>query len=342
MNSPKSSPQEGFDFSRILRTIIVAAIILIVFLFLIAAGQLVFFFQAFGWLQHYVRNITGADVLITNGITAILIAIIFTLPLWAFLRSFMPFPQKNKKLYRASVFVIFAILAFASHFFSRDVFFDPDTGAPLKYYTTRPDGQYQFYSSGGYDRLTGDSLRQITQAVILDYLGQTRSTEEKNALGMKKQKDLGGHEAFLATYRGTVTNATSGTVFFFIAPRQGVWSYSDFTFTKALPTGTTIGLELSEGTHYFVVLNADGRDMRLEIPNDMQQVADTGGKKVVYSSERSIQSWRKKGGFLSQDYFLVGFNGENYLVHDFFSVYVGPKKGWGILIGSSDIKFFKP
>ncbi|MFH1161722.1 MAG: hypothetical protein V1696_00360 [Candidatus Jorgensenbacteria bacterium] len=159
------------NFKGIFRTLVVVFIVLAAFLLLIAAGQLVFFFEMFGWFQHQVRSLTGADVLIANGIAAVIMAIIFALPLLAFLRSFLPFPQRKRVMYRVSILSFFAILFFASYILSQDVFFDPDTGAPLKYYTIRPDGAYKFYSTGGYDAFTGDTLKRVTKEVVLRYSG---------------------------------------------------------------------------------------------------------------------------------------------------------------------------
>ena len=66
--------------------------------------------------------------------------------------------------------IAFALLCFASCFLSKNVFFNPNTGAPLKYYSITPDGEYKFYSSGGFDPVTGDTLKIVTKEIVLKYL----------------------------------------------------------------------------------------------------------------------------------------------------------------------------
>lgn len=51
-----------------------------------------------------------------------------------------------------------------------DHHFDPETGAPLKYYSEL-DGRYRIYSEPGYDPVTGDILKKITKEVSLKSRG---------------------------------------------------------------------------------------------------------------------------------------------------------------------------
>jgi hypothetical protein len=134
--------------NNIIKYIIASILIIGIIIILIVTGQITFIFQLFGWIQHFVRNVTGADILIVNAITAILLAILCVIPIGTLLRVILPFPQKNKKIYRATVFICLAAFFLAIFFISKNVFFSPDTGAPLKYYSIMPNGEYKFYSSG--------------------------------------------------------------------------------------------------------------------------------------------------------------------------------------------------
>lgn len=338
------SVKKALNFAGMFRKSVVAFIILAVFLLLIAAGQLVFFLEMFGWFQHQVRSLTGTDVLIANGITAVLMAVIFTLPLWALLVSFLPVPQGNKKMYRSSVFVIFAVLSLASYLFSQDVFFDAGTGEPLKYYAVRPDGQYKFYSTRGYDALTGDTLKGVTKDVIARYLDQVHQGEKETALGVRKQAAVTGVEAFVSTYSGTVTNVTSGTIFFLIAPRQNAWKVDDFTIVRVLPKGGSLNLKLSEGTHYFVLLDADGKNMDWLAYYDFTR--DTTMTHILpHQASVLTYKYKERGAFIwsgwQESSFVVEINGQKCDVSDFCSVHIGPSGGWAMVINKGGI-FFTP
>ena len=156
---------------RITKVVLVfTATILVVFL-LIAFGEITLFFKLFGWLQHQVRTITGWDHLLANATTALLIGLVLTLPIWGIIRAFLPLPQSNKKIYRFMFLGCIAALFGASYFFSQDVYFDVETGKPLKWYAPSPDGdRYDFYTSSGFHPVTGDSLKEVTREIVLEQL----------------------------------------------------------------------------------------------------------------------------------------------------------------------------
>lgn len=171
--------KDGFNFSKFIRRMIIAALILIVFVILMAAGQIVFLLQALSWLENMVRSVTGLDAMLSKGIASILLAIILILPIGGLIWSFLPFPQKNKKLKRALVFAVFGILCITSYFSSQNVYFDYETGKPLKYYSISVSGEYKFYTSGGYDTQTGAKLMPVNKEVVTKYLNHKKNTSDE-------------------------------------------------------------------------------------------------------------------------------------------------------------------
>lgn len=323
--------------SSILRTLVVAAIFLVIFLILIVTGQFIFLFQVFGWIQHQVRIYTGADMLIANGISAVLMAIIFALPIWGFLRSFLPLPQKHRKIYRLSTFICFALFFFALYFSSQNVFFNPDNGEPLKYYSVASNGQYKFYSSGGYDHLTGDALKKVTKEIVLKYLSQS--------------SDEFSMEANLSSYSGTINNLTTKTICFFIAPNL---NSNNLSMVKLIPPQTKMAISLTEGTHSFALLNADGENIVLyplknEKVNTVNSsvsssgVANWVGSGMDYGKEWKNYDWRGKHLELYDPMTITNananFNGHKYEIKCLYYLNVIPKNNWNIYIEDSYIKF---
>lgn len=327
---------------NILKVLIVATILLVVFLALIITGQFIFLFQVFGWIQHQVRIYTGADMLIANGISAILMAIIFALPIWGFIKSFLPFPQKHKKIHRVSTFVCFALFFFALYFSSQDVFFNPDNGEPLKYYATAPNGEYKFYSSGGYDPITGDTLRRVTREIVVNYFNQASS--ESNPGGSSI-------ETILNSYPGSISNLTPKTICLFIAPRL---NSNNLSIVKLIHPHSKIIISLTEGTHSFALLNTDEKDIVLEpLKNNKGDIANSsvsssGVSKWEGSDHSYRDEWKdydrsKKHAELFEPMTIPSakaiLNGHKYEIQCLYYLNVIPKTDWNIDIEDSYIKF---
>lgn len=172
--------KNGFDYSKLLRRVLIGVIALAIFIVLMATGQILFILQIFGWIENKVRVTTGLDMLLVKGITAILMSIILILPIGGFILSFFPVPQKNKKIKRFTVFAIFALLFFAVYLSSTNVYFNPNTGQPLKYYSITTNGEYNFYSSNGYDPVTGDKLLPVNKEVVAQHLNNKSETNPKS------------------------------------------------------------------------------------------------------------------------------------------------------------------
>jgi hypothetical protein len=315
MNQLEMKPFQNPSYGVVIRKVLIALLALLVLIILIGAGQLLFYFQLFGWIQLKIRTITGTDIVISNGITALLMALIFTLPFWGFLRSFLPFPQKNKKLYRASVFICFAAICFATYYFSQDVFFDTTTGTPLKYYSIHPNGEYKFYSSEGFDPLTGDTLKRITKETVIAYLNADGKVNRKASIQMS---ELTNREASLSFFEGSIINNSEGTIFIYISQRQESFDLSKELIVRR---NETIQTSLLEGTHYFVVTNADGH--------------------LLYFSEiKNLSTERIPFQYNDPGVMLGGISRKNDLYEQpFYKVLINSVNNWSITIDKASLVF---
>ena len=165
----KTEDGKGSPSSFGAKVVKVIAIIIVIF-FLIVFLQIFAFFGMFNWLETQVHTLTGLDMYLVKGISFILFALFFGTPLSSFVRSFLPIPQKDKKRKRFILLSILAILFFGVYFASRNVYFNSENGTPMKYYSIGPNGEYNFYSSDGYDPVTGDKLRQVDKKTVIKYL----------------------------------------------------------------------------------------------------------------------------------------------------------------------------
>jgi|GEM_PF-3769027 len=59
-----------------------------------------------------------------------------------------------------------------------EMFFDPITGQPLKWYYKADDGSYEFFSSPGYHTLTGKKLEPVTPEIAVRIREEAKSKEK--------------------------------------------------------------------------------------------------------------------------------------------------------------------
>jgi hypothetical protein len=288
------------------------------FLVLVAiALYIYFFFEIFALIQGGLLSSMGLDGYLAKAVTALIMAIIFYFPSGKLFRSFLPLPQKNKRTYRAIVFLILAAMFFSAHFFAPDVYFDRETGKPLKYYSISPEGGYRFFSSGGFDEITGDSLKPVTKEII------TKSREFKKKLKSSDDYPLdpiigkgdtldspADGKGLLGLYRGKVINSRSNTIFFFISARSSSKPInSNFDYGYTLHPGDTIYISLEEGTHFFTVLDADRENLNSSVSflvhkdNYLGQ-AKIGQKYYNYSSLYSIKVLAGKWVLLFEEFYI--------------------------------------
>lgn len=155
---------------------VVAVLIVIV---LIILAQIGMFIGIFNWLEGIVRTTTGLDAILAKAVAFLLLALLFSTPLSGFIWSFLPIPGKNKKRNRLISLSVLSILFFGSYFLSRDVYFNPETGEPVKYYSITSNGEYKFFSSDGYDPITGDKLKPVSSEMIREMEGANKAAFKK-------------------------------------------------------------------------------------------------------------------------------------------------------------------
>jgi hypothetical protein len=154
---------------KIVKVVLVVVIFLTISVALITGLNLLFFWSAFDWFQGLIV-IAGVNPLLAKSIASLLLAIVVMLPLGKMTLSLTPIPQKNKRLYRALIFVFIGIFFVFTYFGNRNIFFDPHKGVPLKYYS-EVNGKIKIFSAPGFDPETGDSLLPVTKEVILTSKG---------------------------------------------------------------------------------------------------------------------------------------------------------------------------
>jgi len=328
-----------FDKMTLWRKAEIGAVALVIFIILVGTGHIGVILYVFGWLENKVRVATGFDMLLVKGITATLISLLLILPIGGLILSFFPVPQKDKKIKRSAVFAIFAILCFATFLSSSNVFFNPTTGQPLKYYSVAPNGEYKFYSSAGYDPVTGDKLQTINKKVVLEYLNQ--SPEES------------GMEANLSSYSGTINNQTAKTICLFIAPKL---NSNNLSIVKLIAPQTKMLISLTEGTHSFALINTDGQNIILD-PQENKK----GDSSVGSVSSSGVLHWEgphplfecgkewsnsdfsekhlKFYDLMTIESANADFNGHKYEIKCLYYLNVIPKNNWDIYIEDSYIKF---
>lgn len=143
---------------------VVLAVVVVIVLIILA--QIGMFVGMFNWLEGVIRTTTGLDAMLAKAIAFLFLALLFGTPLGGFAWSFLPGPRKDKKKKRFIFLTVLSILFFGAYFASRDVYFDPETGEPVKYYSVDANGEYKFSSSGGYDPKTGEELKPATSEMF--------------------------------------------------------------------------------------------------------------------------------------------------------------------------------
>lgn len=159
------------NVNKIIKYICLGILGLLLIVVLLTGINILFFWSIFNWLQDIIHQATGLNESLVKGLAAILMAFIVMFPLGKLALAFTPVPQKNKGLYRLYIFIAIAIISLFIYFGSRNTYFNPKTGKPLKYYSISPTGTYKFFSEPGYDPETGDKLQVVTKEIVLKSKG---------------------------------------------------------------------------------------------------------------------------------------------------------------------------
>jgi len=158
----------------------------LVIVLMIVSLQFFAFLGMLNWLYAQVRTLTGLDMFLVKGISFLLLALVFGTPLFSLAWSFLPIPQKNKKRKRFILLSVLAVLFFSAYFTFKNVYFNSETGMPMKYYSVGPSGEYKFYSAEGYDPVTGDKLKKVDKETVIKYL---KSSSAPKIIEPKSKKE---------------------------------------------------------------------------------------------------------------------------------------------------------
>lgn len=166
----------------------VIVVVLVAFVLLIFA-QIGIFLGMFNWFESVVRATTGLDAMLAKAIAFLLLALLFGTQLGGFIWSFLPVPQKNKKRKRFILLAVLGVMFFGAYFASKNVYFDPKTGEPVKYYSVGPDGEYKFSSSDGYDPVTGEELKPVTSEMFKKIREAEKAASEQKLIEAAKLEE---------------------------------------------------------------------------------------------------------------------------------------------------------
>lgn len=235
---------------KIIKMIAVGLVILVLLFVLLIVSSI----GMFNWLELKIRVMTGFDDFLAKGLSFLILAIFFGTPLGGFIWSFIPVPQKNKKIKRCIFLSFFAVAFFSSYFTSKNVYFNPENGKPLKYFSIGVNGEYNFSNSDGYDPITGDKLQQVDRATIIQYLKGSESSGNTNVVEAGENA-LIGLEKNSIFYPVEFKNETEKNLYLCITFKDSV---NGGVIIQRIASKQTIRLNLMEGKHYFGYIDNNG------------------------------------------------------------------------------------
>lgn len=299
--------EENGSFSKLGEKVMKVALALILFLVLLILAQVGMFFGIFHWLEGVVRVSTGLDAMLAKAIAFLLLAVMFGTPLGGFVWSFLPIPQKKKKQKRFIFLAVIAVFFFGAYFSSRNVYFDPETGEALKYYSVDANGEYRFFSSEGYDPVTGEELRPVDGRIISDlYSGRSVLVQSGEAASETEvyylpgndpsESPLGNYERrYLVKFR----NEQERGIFLCYTEGHGVASG---TTVILIPPKGHLSLRLSEGSHQIAFVDSElneyghrggGSILREAVPGERMRLTVEGREKV-FDKHFTLEVLRQK------------------------------------------------
>lgn len=239
----------GID--KIVYNLLIFTIVLFIIVIMVTFFNVVFLIQAHSWIAHKVRTISGVDLGLANVFSLLFLSLLFLLPVWSLVLSFLPIPQKNRNLKRAFTLFVIAVIMLGIYVFSLNVYFDPNTGEPVKYYSHNTDGTYSFFSASGYHPVTGEKLELITKEVVIQHLGRDGKAPQK-PVAKESAKEVPAEDVL--DLHNTVFHNKSDRTLIVCINRP----LADKMLLIKLAPGEAKQVGLVEGKHIFAVVNSDG------------------------------------------------------------------------------------
>jgi hypothetical protein len=286
-------PKVGADdwtFSDLKAKIFKWLIIILAVVLLLLVLQILTFYGVFEYFESKVRIFTGYDTFIVKGISFLLLALFFGTPIGGLAWSFLPFPQKNKRRKRFILLAILALFCFILFFTSSGVYFNPNDGKPMKYYSIQANGEYKFYYQEGYDPTTGDELKPVNKVVMARYLRKESNSSLSNGNNLK-ESSLIGAEKDSNFYPVEFKNETGRNIYLCFSSTSNP---DNFLLYRRILEGESINLSLMEGNHFFAYMDVNGRCFGQRF-----------GGKTLTSSDVPIRIVINKQSYLLRNTFLL-------------------------------------
>jgi len=255
IGSPPKTKANDWTFSSLKDKIFKWLVIIMGVVLLLLVLHILTFYGMFEYFESKVRVLTGYDNFIVKGISFLLLALFFGTPIGGLTWSFLPFPQKNKRRKRFILLAILALFCFILFFTSRGIYFNPENGKPMKYYSIQANGEYKFYSQGGYDPTTGDVLKPVNKVVMTRYLSK-KSNSSLNNGNYLKESSLVGAEKDSHFYPVEFKNRTDRNIYLCISFTD---NSSNSIICKKILNGENVELNLIEGRHIFAYIDVNGK-----------------------------------------------------------------------------------
>ncbi len=164
-------------------------IVLIVGLLLIS-GHFYLLYNLFGLIRDKIIA-TGLNRNLSNAITSFIFAFIVILPLGNIIKSLLPIPQKNKKVYHFLIAIIVGLISLLFYSLEKDSSFNTTTGNPEKKYTIYPNGEIVLFNTDiKFDPKYGNKLKLVTKEIIKKYEAQKNKFSEKPDTNLNSQHDI--------------------------------------------------------------------------------------------------------------------------------------------------------
>lgn len=285
----KKFPKEDGNSISLRKKIVTAVIVVISIVLLLVITQISLFVGLFSWFVIKIRVISGLDVLPSQAIAFIAMALLLGTPLGNFVWSFFPIPQKDRKMKRFVSLSLMSLVCFVSVFVSKNVYFNPSNGQPIKYYVVNFNNKYEFYDAPGYDTKSGKKLKPVIKEVVDGYLNGESAIDYPEAVPFSftdlifennlKEKKMVLNKPFHSV---TFENKLNESVCVLVGHANG---RNSETIVCKIHSKKTAKLDLEEGKYIFACVGEDAWVYDME-----------------YDSGYALKSTRGKNNFLPLPY----------------------------------------
>jgi len=140
--------------------------------FLARAVEFFWVYQVYMWVLNGIRSGTSLDAGLARPLAILLtVAVYLSVPtIGVFLLT-----QRRKREALLLLGIGLPLILLLMYVLGRNVYFNPLTGDPAKYYHIDRGGLVEIFSQDGFHPKTGERLRPITREIVVKYEAQRRS-----------------------------------------------------------------------------------------------------------------------------------------------------------------------